>query len=115
MSLSSGEQLRKREKEKSESEESDEDVKPKPPSPSPPIFPDDCFNMVTQSHWESAIIWDGQDAQVKKLSKNKAAGWVPSGANRSAQKSIGGSGSPFGTSSSRISTSSLGSTKGGKG
>lgn len=48
-------------------------------------FPDESFNMVTQSDWEDAIIWDSQDSKVKKLTKNKTAGWVPSGSNRSAQ------------------------------
>jgi hypothetical protein len=87
--------------------------------------------MVTQSDWENSIIWDGQDAKVKKLSKNKAAGWVPSGANRSAQNlgkqqeiiispslspvKIGGSASPFGTSPSGNSPSGSGSSKSGKG
>lgn len=49
-------------------------------------FPHESFNMVAQADWEDAIIWDSQDPKVKKLAKSKtAAGWVPSGSNRSAQ------------------------------
>ena len=46
---------------------------------------DEVFHMVTQTNWESNIIWDGTDAKYKKLNKNLAAGWVPSGVNRTAQ------------------------------
>ncbi|CAG7727818.1 unnamed protein product [Allacma fusca] len=46
---------------------------------------DEVFHMVTQTNWESNIIWDGTDLKHKKLNKNLAAGWVPSGVNRTAQ------------------------------
>ncbi|XP_058793259.1 transcription initiation factor TFIID subunit 1-like [Phymastichus coffea] len=50
---------------------------------------EDAFLMVSQLHWEDDVIWNGDDVKHKtrnKLnSRNKAAGWVPSSDNRTAQ------------------------------
>ena len=50
--------------------------------------PDEAFNLVTQLQWEDDIIWNGEDIKQKVLAKlndkNHAAGWVPSGVNRTA-------------------------------
>lgn len=49
---------------------------------------DDAYHMVTQIQWENDIIWNGDELKkeiLKKLNdKNHAAGWVPSGVNRTA-------------------------------
>lgn len=50
-----------------------------------PDFPVEAYHMVTQLDWESDIIWDSSDIKYKKGSKNRSAGWVPSGGNRTAQ------------------------------
>lgn len=53
---------------------------------------EDCYHMVTQGQWEEEIIWNGEDCKQKILAKNtekyNAAGWVPSGANRTASAFI---------------------------
>ncbi|KAI1299211.1 Transcription initiation factor TFIID subunit 1 [Halotydeus destructor] len=50
--------------------------------------PDEAFHLVTQLQWEDDIIWNGEDIKAKVLAKlndkNHAAGWVPSGLNRTA-------------------------------
>ena len=50
--------------------------------------PDDAFFMVTQMNWEDDIVWNGEDIKHKVLqklnSKTNAAGWVPTGFNRTA-------------------------------
>lgn len=52
------------------------------------IDPDDAYHLVTQLQWEDDIIWNGDDIKQKVLAKlndkNHAAGWVPSGLNRTA-------------------------------
>ena len=52
------------------------------------LNPDDAFHLVTQLQWEDDIIWNGEDIKSKVLAKlnekNHAAGWVPSGLNRTA-------------------------------
>ncbi|RWS29199.1 transcription initiation factor TFIID subunit 1-like protein [Leptotrombidium deliense] len=52
------------------------------------IDSDDCFHMVTQMQWEDNVIWNGEDIKQKVLEKLNdkyhAAGWVPSGINRTA-------------------------------
>ncbi|CAL8079003.1 unnamed protein product [Orchesella dallaii] len=48
-------------------------------------FPVESYHMVTQLDWEADIIWDSSDMKYKKGSKNRSAGWVPSGGNRTAQ------------------------------
>jgi transcription initiation factor TFIID subunit 1 len=52
------------------------------------VDPDDAFHLVTQIQWEDDIIWNGDDIKQKVLAKlndkNHAAGWVPSGLNRTA-------------------------------
>lgn len=49
---------------------------------------EDCYHMVTQGQWEDEIIWNGEDCKQKILAKNtekyNAAGWIPSGQNRTA-------------------------------
>eukprot|EP00095_Tigriopus_kingsejongensis_P010565 maker-scaffold2286_size17589-snap-gene-0.4 protein:Tk10565 transcript:maker-scaffold2286_size17589-snap-gene-0.4-mRNA-1 annotation:"transcription initiation factor tfiid subunit 1 isoform x2" len=48
-------------------------------------FPDDAFLMVTQTNWEEDVVWNGDDIRHKKWnSKANAAGWVPTGVNRTA-------------------------------
>lgn len=51
-------------------------------------FPSDAFLMVTQANWEEDVIWNGDDIRHKVLqklnSKTNAAGWVPTGFNRTA-------------------------------
>jgi transcription initiation factor TFIID subunit 1 len=78
-------------------------------------FPDEAFHMVTQRDWESEVIWDGSDTKYKKSTKNnKAAGWVPSGVNRTAPGAVTGTatgpsgppGSSTPTSSSTLGTGS---------
>lgn len=55
-------------------------------------FPDDSFLMVSQLHWEDDVVWNGDDIKHKvtqKLnSKNVAAGWLPSGCNRTAAQAF---------------------------
>ena len=74
--------------------------KPRAPSPknnkgesSEISFPDDAFLMVTQANWEDDIIWNGEDIKHKVLqklnSKTNAAGWVPTGFNRTAGSFVG--------------------------
>lgn len=48
-------------------------------------YPGESYHMLTQRDWETDIVWDGSDTKYKKLTKNAAAGWVPSGVNRTAQ------------------------------
>lgn len=52
------------------------------------LDPDDAYHLVTQLQWEDDIIWNGEDIKAKVLAKlnekNHAAGWVPSGLNRTA-------------------------------
>jgi transcription initiation factor TFIID subunit 1 len=52
------------------------------------LDPDDAYHMVTQIQWENDIIWNGDELKQKILAKlndkNHAAGWVPSGVNRTA-------------------------------
>lgn len=49
---------------------------------------DDIFNLVTQYPWENEIIWNADEVRQKILSKlnekHSAAGWLPSGHNRTA-------------------------------
>ena len=49
---------------------------------------DEAYHMVTQIQWENDIIWNGDEIKQKILAKlndkNHAAGWVPSGHNRTA-------------------------------
>ncbi len=51
-------------------------------------FPPDAFLMVTQANWEEDVVWNGDDIRHKVLqklgSKTNAAGWVPTGFNRTA-------------------------------
>ncbi|KAJ1525331.1 hypothetical protein ONE63_010152 [Megalurothrips usitatus] len=55
-------------------------------------FPDDSFLMVSQLHWEDDVVWNGEDIKKKvteKLnSKSFAAGWLPSGCNRTAAQAF---------------------------
>lgn len=48
--------------------------------------------QVTQGQWEDEIIWNGDDCKQKILAKNteryNTAGWIPSGANRTASAFI---------------------------
>jgi len=61
-------------------------------------FPDEAFHLVTQLDWENSVIWDGNDTKFKKQNKNKAAGWVPSGRDRTAHNfSQTGKSSPVAT------------------
>ena len=50
--------------------------------------PDEAYHLVTQIQWEDDIIWNGEDikakVQAKLNDKTHAAGWVPSGLNRTA-------------------------------
>lgn len=50
------------------------------------IFPDECYEMVTQLHWEDDVIWDGEAVRAKVLAaaeaKSKVAGWIPSNTTR---------------------------------
>lgn len=55
------------------------------PTNGPTSFPVEAFHMVTQLEWENDIIWDSSDIKYKKGNKNRSAGWVPSGGNRTAQ------------------------------
>uniref|UniRef100_A0A8D8TL30 Transcription initiation factor TFIID subunit 1 n=1 Tax=Cacopsylla melanoneura TaxID=428564 RepID=A0A8D8TL30_9HEMI len=51
-------------------------------------FPDDAYLMISQLKWEDDVIWNGDDVRHKinkNSSKINAAGWVPSGGNRTAQ------------------------------
>lgn len=45
--------------------------------------------MVSQLRWEDDVVWNGEEIKHKVMhklnSKNNAAGWVPSSANRTAQ------------------------------
>ncbi len=51
-------------------------------------YPPDAFLMVTQLNWEDDVVWNGDDIKHKVLqklsSKTNAAGWVPTGFNRTA-------------------------------
>ncbi len=51
-------------------------------------FPPDAFLMVTQVNWEDDVVWNGDDIRHKVMhklsSKTNAAGWVPTGFNRTA-------------------------------
>ncbi|XP_058793078.1 transcription initiation factor TFIID subunit 1-like isoform X2 [Phymastichus coffea] len=50
---------------------------------------EEAFLMVSQLHWEDDVIWNGDDIKHKTRNKlntrNKAAGWIPSSDNRTAQ------------------------------
>ncbi|XP_037088620.1 LOW QUALITY PROTEIN: transcription initiation factor TFIID subunit 1-like [Pollicipes pollicipes] len=65
--------------------ERDEDAE----DPAGPVkFEDDAYLMVTQLNWEDDVIWNGEDIKHKVMqkltSKTNAAGWLPSGYNRTA-------------------------------
>lgn len=79
--------LRSRKEDQDESSSEDEDAGDKENSnlTDAALFPGESFHMLTQRDWETDIVWDGSDAKYKKLTKNTAAGWVPSGVNRTAQ------------------------------
>ncbi|KAF0298206.1 Transcription initiation factor TFIID subunit 1 [Amphibalanus amphitrite] len=51
-------------------------------------FEDDAYLMVTQLNWEDDVIWNGDEIKHKVMqklnSKTNAAGWLPSGYNRTA-------------------------------
>jgi transcription initiation factor TFIID subunit 1 len=59
-------------------------------------FPPDAFLMVTQTNWEDDVVWNGEDMRNKVMqklnSKTNAAGWVPTGFNRTAGLFSGGAG-----------------------
>lgn len=77
-------------------------------------FPDDSFLMVSQLHWEDDVVWNGEDIKQKvnqKLnSKTFAAGWLPSGGNRTAAQAFSqpGKGTSQMSVGARLSTPAIG-------
>jgi transcription initiation factor TFIID subunit 1 len=62
--------------------------------PTPPsmdvVIPGEAYYMVSQSHWEDDIIWNGDDVKEKILNDSKVrglmAGWLPSSTSRTAEQ-----------------------------
>jgi len=100
-----GFQLKKTENEDQEKSSSEEETNENESEKENKIgYPDEAFHMITQRDWESEVIWDGSDTKYKKSTKNKAAGWVPSGVNRTAPGAGGSTpGGPASTSSASTS------------
>uniref|UniRef100_A0ABM0LZA8 Transcription initiation factor TFIID subunit 1-like n=1 Tax=Saccoglossus kowalevskii TaxID=10224 RepID=A0ABM0LZA8_SACKO len=48
--------------------------------------PDECFQMVTQMHWEDDVVWNGEESKNRIMNSiaMTRAGWIPTSANRTA-------------------------------